>query len=84
MIPSLAYTPFLDPLDLHRWWFVLLIPMALGVAMVYKAVRMASLERYWRHVASMASSIVIGIILLGAAMYAMIEWIVPLIAPMPD
>lgn len=80
----LAYTPFLDPLDLHRWWFVLLIPMAAGVAMVYKAVRMASLERYWRHVASMTASIVIGIILLGAMMYALIEWIVPLIAPMPD
>jgi hypothetical protein len=79
----LAYTPFLDPIDAHRWWFLLLIPMAIGLSVVYKAVRMASLERYWRHVASMTMGIIAGIILLGAAMYVLIEWIMPLIAPMP-
>lgn len=79
----LAYTPFLDPIDAHRWWFLLLIPMAIGVSVVYKAVRMVSLERYWRHVASMTTGIIMGIILLGAAMYVLIEWVMPLIAPMP-
>lgn len=83
MSHALAYIPFLDPIDVHRWWFVLLIPMALGVSVVYKAVRMSSMERYWRHVASMTAGIIMGIILLGAAFYVFIEWIVPTIAPMP-
>ncbi len=79
----LAYIPFVDPIDAHRWWFLLLIPMAIGVSMVYKAVRMRSLTRYWRHVAGMSASIILGIIVLGAATYVLIEWIVPRIAPMP-
>lgn len=79
----LTYIPFVDPIDAHRWWFLLLIPMAIGVSMVYKAVRMRSLTRYWRHVAGMSASIILGIIVLGAATYVLIEWIVPRIAPMP-
>jgi hypothetical protein len=80
---ALAHIPFVDPIDAHRWWFLLLIPMAIGVSMVYKAVRMRSLTRYWRHVAGMSASIILGIIVLGAATYVLIEWIVPRIAPMP-
>lgn len=79
----IAYIPFVDPIDAHRWWFMLLIPMAVGVSMVYKAVRMRSLDRYWRHVVTMSATIIIGIILLGAGTYVLIEWIVPRIAPMP-
>lgn len=79
----IGYIPFVDPIDAHRWWFLLLIPMAIGVSMVYKAVRMRTLNRYWRHVAGMSASIIMGIILLGAATYVVIEWVVPRIAPMP-
>ncbi len=82
-LPLPAYIPFVDPIDAHRWWFLLLLPMAFGVSMVYKAVRMRSLERYWRHVFTMSASIIIGIVALGAMTYVLIEWIVPAIAPMP-
>ncbi|MBX3317536.1 MAG: hypothetical protein KF902_11835 [Phycisphaeraceae bacterium] len=80
---AFAYIPFVDPIDAHRWWFLLLIPMAFGVSVVYKAVRMRSLDRYWRHVFGMSASIVLGIILMGAVIYVLIEWVVPRIAPMP-
>jgi hypothetical protein len=68
----MPYRPFIDPLTLHDWWYWLLIPMALGIALVYKAVRLPSLERYWRHVAVMTVQIVMGMILLGAASYAVV------------
>src|SRR5947207_3901930 len=28
----LAYTPFIDPINAHRWWYLLLVPLALGIA----------------------------------------------------
>ena len=41
----LAYRPFIDPLDLQRGWFILLLPLALGVSITYKAVRVEDLSR---------------------------------------
>lgn len=65
--PKPPLRPFIDPIELHQWWFVLLIPMAFFVAMIYKAVRLQSIERYWWHVCVMTLQIVLGMIGLGAA-----------------
>lgn len=78
-----SYIPFIDPIDAHAWWFLLLIPMALGISMVYKAVRLRSLDRYWRKVFAMAAQIVVALIVLGAGFYILIEWVIPAVAPMP-
>lgn len=75
-----AWRPFIDPLDLHALWWVLLIPMALGVSVVYKAVRVRDLSRYWREVAIMTTQIVLAMILLGAAVYLFIEFYVVWVA----
>jgi hypothetical protein len=66
----LAYTPFLDPLDLHGAWFVLLVPLAFLVAMAYKAVRVPDLRTYWRHTVFFALQILGGI--LGLYILAML------------
>lgn len=68
----MPYRPFIDPLTIHDMWYWLLIPMALGIALVYKAVRLPTLERYWRHVLIMGTQIVLGMILLGAASYLVV------------
>ena len=68
----MPYRPFIDPLTIHDQWYLLLIPMALGIAIVYKAVRLPTLERYWRHVLIMSTQIVMGMILLGAASYLVV------------
>ena len=77
----LAWRPFLDPIDAHSWWFVLLIPLALGVSVTYKAVRLPDLSRLWRETAILTTQIVIGIILLGLASFLVIQKILPIIAP---
>jgi hypothetical protein len=77
----LAYTPFIDPIDAHRWWYVLLIPMALGVAIAYKAVRVADLKDFPRQVAIMTVQIVVAMIALGAASYVFVQFIAPMIVP---
>lgn len=36
---TLAYRPFLDPLPVDRIWLVLLFPLLIAIAVVYKAVK---------------------------------------------
>lgn len=76
----IAWRPFLDPLDLHTLWWLTLIPMALFVAMAYKAVRLPELDDYWRSVAVMTAQIILAMIALAAALHLIIEFVVPLLS----
>ncbi len=69
-----AYRPFIDAIDVHRWWFFLLIPIAFLVSMGYKAVRMHELKGYPRQVLMMTVQIVVGMVLLAAAFYALVAY----------
>ena len=73
--PMPRYRPLIDPIALHEWWFLLLIPMAVFVAMTYKAVRLADMSRYWKQVLLMTAQIVVGLIALGAATYVLVFWV---------
>ena len=37
---SLAYTPFLNPLPVWDYWYLLIIPLAAAVAVVYKSIKL--------------------------------------------
>ena len=80
-LTTLAWRPFLDPLDLHHWWFVLLIPLALGVAGTYKAVRVWDFKDYYRQTAIMTVQIVFGVGALAAGSYVFVLYVAPLILP---
>jgi len=69
----LAYTPFIDPLDLHEWWWLTLGPLALGISIAYKAVRVPDFTRYWREVGVMTVQIILGMIGLSIFVYLLIE-----------
>lgn len=73
VLVSLAYRPFLDPLDVHNIWWLFLAPFAFGIAMVYKAVRLRTLGRYWLHVLMMTVQIIFGMIALAVASYLFVE-----------
>jgi len=77
---SLAYRPFLDPLNVHDSWWFFLIPLSFGIAVVYKAARMKSLDHYWRAVFTMTAQIVIAMILLALASYLFVAVYVRFIA----
>lgn len=61
-IVLLAYTPFIDPIDVHDIWFLLLFPLAVLIAMAYKAVRTPDMGDYWKQTAKFAAQIIGGII----------------------
>jgi hypothetical protein len=77
----LAWRPFLDPLQLHQYWWAFLVPLSLGISIAYKAVRLHDLRHYWREVAVMTAQIVLAMILLGIAMFIFLEFLLPALAP---
>lgn len=77
----LGYRPFLDPIDANGVWWLMLPPLALLIAVVYKALRLPSLKGYAMRVLVMAAQIVVAMILLGAGAYLLIQHIAPLILP---
>ena len=74
----LAYIPFLTPINaFHDWWFLLLPLLALGIAMIYKAIYLPTLEQYWRKVGVMTLQIVIGIIGLAILLTLVVQIGIP-------
>ena len=44
--PLVAYFPSIEPMPAaHRWWWLLIVPLAIGISMSWKAVRLATLEK---------------------------------------
>ncbi len=81
MSSLLAYRPFIDPIDAHGWWFLLLLPMAFFVALAYKSVRVADLKDLWRNTLVMSAQITLAMIGLGFAFYLFVEHLLPIIVP---
>lgn len=78
----LAYRPFLDPASyFQKKWYLLLVPLSLGVAVAYKAVRTHDMKDYWREVLVMTVQIVLGMIGLGISTYLVVQHVVPLVVP---
>ncbi len=83
MVNMLAmWRPFLDPLNLHSYWWAFLVPLALLISVTYRAVRMPDLKGYPRAVVAMTVQIILAMIGLGAAAYIFVEHLLPLLAPM--
>jgi len=69
----LAYRPFLDPLPVDRFWLLLLVPLVILVAVVYKAIRLPDLAHLPRQSASLAAQILIFMVLAAAALWLLTE-----------
>ena len=74
----LAYTPFKTPINaLHDWWYLLLIPLAFGIALTYKAMRLYDLRYIWTQTLLMTAQIVLAMIGLAIALAIFVLWIIP-------
>lgn len=80
MTKLLAYIPFVEPIHvLQEWWYLLLIPLAFGISVIYKALRSSQLQRYWQSVLSMTGQIVAAMIALALVLVFLVQVLVPLI-----
>lgn len=74
----LAHIPFVEPLPLaHRYWWLLIVPLAIGVSMAWKAVRLPSLGNYWRQVTAMSVQIVLGVAGIAVGLFVLIQVVLP-------
>lgn len=72
-LPSLGYRPFLDPLPLDTYWLLLLPPLALAVALVYKTIKLDSLEKLPQQAVLLAMQIVAFMAMAAVALWLITE-----------
>ncbi len=76
----LAWKPFLQPAPgVDRWWWLLIIPTAIGISLAYKATRSVELAQVPRDAARMSLQI-IGAIVAGAVfLYLLVIVLLPML-----
>lgn len=80
MTALLAYIPFIEPINVfHTWWYLLLLPLAFGISVIYKALRVYDLNSYWRQVVVMTLQIILAMIGLTVALVLLVQVVVPLL-----
>ncbi|MBL4591826.1 MAG: hypothetical protein JKY96_07690 [Phycisphaerales bacterium] len=84
MIPTLAYTPFIDALAVHDEWYLLIIPIAFFIAIGYKSVRCYDMKNYLREVFIFTMQILIGLGILAILSTVLITVLIPMLAPVPS
>lgn len=79
----LAWTPFIDPIAFDQYWYLLLAPMSLFIAIGYKSVRTVDMSQYWKQVVLFTAQLVIAITAIGVATFVLVYYLLPMFAPMP-
>jgi len=70
---TLAWRPFLDPLDLHHIWWLLLVPLAFVIGLVYKTLKLRTLDTLWPQTMRLTAIIVVFMIGIAAILWVIIE-----------
>lgn len=76
----LAYRPFIDAIDIDRYWYFTLIPLALGVSLIFKAIRVQTFDAFPRQVLTMAALIILGVMGLGLLTMLVVTVGMPMVA----
>ena len=71
---SIGYTPFLDPLAVGEFWLLLLVPLVLAIAIVYKAIKLEDLSQLPRQVTWLSLQIVCFMVLAAAILWLLTEF----------
>lgn len=87
MLPALdaaaaggAWIPFVAPMPPPgAWWWLLVVPLVVAICMIWKAVRLESLDRYWRQVIVMVTQMLLGMVALTVALLLLVRAVVPII-----
>jgi hypothetical protein len=76
MPPTLAaYVPFLTPLPVWDYWYLLLVPLCAGVAVVYKAIKAHEVRRIPWEATVITLWILFGMIGAAAALAVVVQWL---------
>jgi hypothetical protein len=72
-----GYVPFMQPLPVWDYWYLLAVPLCAGVSVVYKSIRCRSMRTVPREAAKATGWILLGLVAAGAALLLLVkafEW----------
>jgi len=70
---TLAWRPFVEPLNLHGQWLWLIVPLLFGVALVYKTLKLPSLRRLPIETLRLGVYILMLMVVAGGVLWGVIE-----------
>ena len=80
MILLATWIPFVMPMNwLQGVWYLLLIPLAFGISVIYKAIRVHDLSTFWAQAWIMMIQIVLGIAALAILLVLFVRLVLPAI-----
>ena len=73
LLPTLAWRPFLEPLPIDAAWLWLCVPLVLGVAVVYKTIKLPDLRDLPRESLKLAGQVLLFMTLAAGAL-TLLTW----------
>lgn len=70
---TLGFRPFLDPLPVDRYWMWLLVPLVVGISVVYKTIKTDRLNKIPREAAVLVAQIIAFMAMAAAALWLLTE-----------
>jgi len=71
----LAYRPFLEPLPVWNYWYLLVIPLCAAVAVVYKSMKCKTMSRVPLEAAAILLWILGGFGAAAIALMLLVNWL---------
>ena len=69
------YVPFRDPMAVDKYWLLLMLPLVVAIAIVYKTIKLDDLEQLPKETASLASQIIVFMLLAATFLWLTTELI---------
>jgi hypothetical protein len=70
-----AYRPFLDPLPISAYWYLLILPLCLAVAVVYKSMKCRSFAEMPREAGQILLWIIGGFTAAAFLLAGLVRWL---------
>jgi membrane protein YdbS with pleckstrin-like domain len=70
-----VYEPFKKPLPVWNYWYLLALPLCLGIAIVYKSVRCDPMKRVPREAAVLFVTIIAALVLIAAGLAMLVNFL---------
>ncbi len=77
-LPLIAWIPFLEPIrGIGNAWWLLSLPLIVGISIAYKSIRAASVEGFWGQVAWFSLRVMLIMVALTVALFVLVRIVVP-------
>ena len=76
----LGWIPFLQPAgSFGNLWWLLMIPLILGISIAYRATHDASIDHFWPRVFMFATKSTLAMGSLALVLYLFVYWVIPIL-----